>query len=471
MSKESSLIKNTIIVTVGKICTQFISFFLLPLYTSLLSTQEYGVVDLLNTLINLMLPILVLQIDQGTFRYLIDCRDSKTEQNKLLTVTLYFTLSQIIIYTFVFFLFNSFIHNEYKYFLLTNLICSLLSSVFLQISRGLGDNGRYAIGSFLAGAFTVIFNVIFIVFFHFGAYGMLMASLLANLICSIYIFISLKIYKCIKPCYYSKDILYKLLRYSIPLVPNVISWWIINASDRVIISFFMDLSANGIYSAANKFSGVITTLYSVFNLTWTESASVNIDSDDRDEFFSKILDIIIRIFGSICLLVISFMPFIFPIMINSKFKEAYYQIPILIVATMFNILISFYGSIYVAKKKTKEIAKTSFFAAIINIIINCTFIKYIGLYAASLSTLIAYFSMFLYRSYDVKKYVHIMINHKIILSMVFIYIFIIIIYFINIFMLNVFMAVVTTIYSFLINKNNIITVYILFKNKYMKGCI
>ena len=468
MSKESSLVKNTVIVTVGKICTQFISFFLLPLYTSLLSTQEYGVVDLLNTLINLLLPVLILQIDQGTFRYLIDCRDSKVEQNKLLTVTLYFTVSQILLYTVLFFLLNSFIHNEYKYFLLTNLICSLLSTVFLQISRGLGDNGRYAIGSFLAGSFTVIFNVIFIVFFHLGAYGMLLASLLANLICTLYIFFSLEIYKYIKSYYYSKDILYKLLRYSIPLVPNVISWWIVNASDRLIISIFMDLSANGIYSAANKFSGVITTLYSVFNLTWTESASINIDSDDKDEFFSKILDFVIKIFGSICLLVISFMPFIFPIMIDLKFEDAYYQIPILIVATMFNILISFYGSIYVAKKLTKEIAKTSFFAAIINIIINCALIEYIGLYAASLSTLIAYFSMFIYRCFDVKKYVNIKIDYKIIVSMVMMYILTITIYFINNFMFNIFIVITTVLYSCMINKNNIRVAYMLLKNKYLK---
>ena len=230
----------------------------------------------------------------------------------------------------------------------------------------------------------------------------------------------------------------------------------------------MDLSANGIYSAANKFSGVITTLYGVFNLTWTESASINIDSDDKDEFFSKILDVVVKIFGSICLLVISFMPFIFPIMINSKFEDAYYQIPILIVATMFNILISFYGSIYVAKKLTKEIAKTSFFAAIINIIINCALIEYIGLYAASLSTLIAYFSMFIYRSFDVKKYVNIKIDYKINVSMVMMYIVTIAIYFINNFMLNIFISVTTVLYSYMINKNNIKIAYMLLKNKYLK---
>ena len=55
MNREKLLIKNTAIVSLGKICTQLITFFLLPLYTAVLSTEEYGVVDLLNTLTSLLL--------------------------------------------------------------------------------------------------------------------------------------------------------------------------------------------------------------------------------------------------------------------------------------------------------------------------------------------------------------------------------------------------------------------------------
>ena len=62
MSREGKLIKNTAIIMVGKICTQMISFFLLPIYTAILSTEEYGIVDLLNTLISLLLPLITLQI-------------------------------------------------------------------------------------------------------------------------------------------------------------------------------------------------------------------------------------------------------------------------------------------------------------------------------------------------------------------------------------------------------------------------
>ena len=410
MSKGKDLAKNTAIVSIGKICTQLITFFLLPVYTAVLSNEEYGVVDLLNTLTSLLLPIATLQIEQGVFRYLIDCRENKEKQTTLITTIMRFMIIQLIICIIIFLCASQFIHNEYKYFLMANLVMGMFSTILLQICRGLGDNPTYAIGSFITGALTVVLNVIFIVSFHWGAYGMLGATAISNLLCSVYIFMKKKIYKYIKPKQYDKTTLKEIIKYSVPLIPNMISWWIVSASDRTIISAVIGIAQNGIYSAANKFSGVFTTLYSVFNLTWTESASININSEDRDEFFSKILDFVIRFFGCLCLGTIAVMPFVFNVLINEKFAEAYYQIPILILGSVFNILVSFIGSIYVAKKLTKEIAKTSVIAAIINIVVNVVLIKSIGLYAASISTVIAYVLMFIYRWIDVKKYVKFNVN-------------------------------------------------------------
>lgn len=421
MSKGKVLAKNTAIVSIGKICTQLITFFLLPVYTAVLSNEEYGVVDLLNTLTSLLLPIATLQIEQGIFRYLIDCRENNKKQTKLITTVIRFMIIQSAVCIIIFLCVSPLIHNEYKYFLMANLLMGIFSSLLLQICRGLGDNATYAIGSFITGAITVLLNIIFIVVFHWGAYGMLGATAISNLLCSLYLLMKKKIYKYIKPKQYDKKILKEIIKYSVPLIPNMISWWIVSASDRTIISAVIGIAQNGIYSAANKFSGVFTTLYSVFNLTWTESASINISSEDRDEFFSKILDFVIRFFGCLCLGTIAVMPFVFNILINEKFAEAYYQIPILILGSIFNILVSFLGSIYVAKKLTKEIAKTSIIAALVNIFVNIVLIKPIGLYAASISTVIAYASMFAYRWIDVKKYVKFNLNRSLMFILIVMY--------------------------------------------------
>lgn len=469
MSKGNALIKNTAIVTVGKICTQMISFFLLPLYTALLTTEEYGVVDLLNTLINLLVPILLIQVDQGVFRLIIDVRNNKEKENEYISAAWFFMLAQIILYILVFICLYPFIHNDYKIFLGTNLVFYMINTLLLQVSRGLGDNMTYAVGSFITGSLTVILNVIFILGFNLGAYGMLSAGMLANICCAIYIFMKLKLFKRIKWHYYQKDKLKEMITYSLPLVPNVISWWIVESSDRILISLFLGLNYNGIYSAANKFSAVIVMVYGVFNLTWTESAALNIESEDRDEFFSSIFKVILQIFGCICLGVIAFMPFVFPLMINSKFADAYYQIPVLMLGTFFNILIQFLGGIYVAKKLAKEIAKTSFLAAIINILVNVVLIRFIGLFAASVSTLTAYFVLFIYRYLDSRKFVHLKVDKRYVLSLTIVFAIIIFGYYINSTIVHIIIALIALIYAVVVNIGNMNYILNIVKQKLNKA--
>lgn len=465
MSKGKDLAQNTVIVSIGKICTQLITFFLLPVYTAVLTNEEYGVVDLLNTLTSLLLPIVTLQIEQGVFRYLLDCRENKEQQTTLITTVLKFILIQSVICMLIFLCASPFIHNDYKYFLMANLLMGILSSIFLQICRGLGDNKTYAVGSFITGALTVILNVIFIVVFKWGAYGMLIATAISNLLCSIYIFEKKKIDKYIDIKQNDKNLLKDIVKYSVPLIPNIISWWIVSASDRTIISAVIGVAQNGIYSAANKFSGIFSTLYSVFNLTWTESASININSEDRDEFFSKIFDFIVRFFGSLSLGAIAVMPFVFRIFVNEKFAESYYQIPILILGSVFNILVSFLGSVYVAKKLTKEIAKTSIIAAIINIVVNIALIKQIGLYAASISTVIAYLTMFIYRWIDVKKYVNIKTNKLLIIGLSGSFIVVIITYYLSIKIISLAVLLAVIMIAMYINKDSAKYLAEIFKKK------
>ncbi len=413
MNREKQLAKNTVIVAMGKIATRFISFFLLPLYTALLSTEEYGTIDLLNTCISLLLPLLFLQIDQALFRFLIDERKKEERKKTLITTVLVTTFFQTLIFSGFYLLISPFIHNSYQYFLLVNLIFAELSNIFLEIARGFGHNGVYSIGSLITGSFSIILNVILIAFFGWGANGMLAATLFGNVAGCIFVFWKEKLYRYIDLKAYDKKERKKLWKYSIPLVPNQLSWWVVNTSDRVIVTVLLGIGLNGVYSSANKISSICITLFGILNMTWQESAAMYINDNDHAEYFSKMINFIMSIFVSMCLGLIAFMPFLFSfLIIGEGYSGAYYQIPILLVATIFNVLVSLLGSIYVAMKRTKEVAKTSFFAAAINIIIDLALIKLIGLYAASLSTLIAYFTMAIYRYIDIRKYMKIKLDYK-----------------------------------------------------------
>ena len=144
MSREKELIKNTSIITIGKICTQMISFFLLPLYTAVFSTEEFGIVDLFNTIIAFLLPILTIQIDQALFRFLIDARENKEDKTRLITSAFILVALGIVIYSLIFIFIAPLISNKYKYFLLINVLANILSTLMLQVARGLGNNKEYS---------------------------------------------------------------------------------------------------------------------------------------------------------------------------------------------------------------------------------------------------------------------------------------------------------------------------------------
>lgn len=469
MSREKQLVKNTVIITIGKISTQLITFLLLPLYTYILSTEEYGIVDLFNTLVNLCLPIVTFQIEQAIFRYLIEVRNQKDKQKEIVTTSFFSVMIQIIIYAIIYCIVSVFMNNDYKYFLLTNVIACIMSSIMLQIARGLGDNKRYAFGSFLIASLIIIFNVVFITVLRWGAYGMLLANFISHLIGAIYLFIVEKTFTKISYKSFRIDVLKKLLKYSIPLIPNAISWWILNASDRVIITYVINASATGILSLANKFSSVYMSIYNIFNIAWTESVALCINDKDSEEYISRISNIIFNLFASMALGIIAVMPFVFNLFINEKFNESYNLIPILMIAVIFNMLIGLISVVYVAKKDTKAIAKTSFSTAIINIIVNLTTIKFIGVYAAVISTLVAYVSMAIYRYYDVsKKYMKIKLNHKSLLTIFIIGLIVVFAYYIDIIYLNIIALIICIIATIMLNRNSIDVIKTFIINK-LKG--
>ena len=93
--REKSLIKNTIIITIGTVCTKLITFLLLPLYTHILSASEYGMVDLFNTIISFLLPIVSLQIEQAVFRNLLEVRDKAEQQKVIISTSLLFIIGSV----------------------------------------------------------------------------------------------------------------------------------------------------------------------------------------------------------------------------------------------------------------------------------------------------------------------------------------------------------------------------------------
>ena len=443
------------IITVGKVCTQLVSFLLLPLYTAILSTEDYGVVDLLNTLVALLLPIVTLQIDQALFRELVEVRNNESKTAEVVRTGIVSALFQCAIYLGIFICISPWIHNDYKFFLASNVFINAMLGVSLQIARGFGKNKCYAVASFLSASLTIVFNLIFLVGFRLGAKGMLIATFLGQLFAVAYLVLALHIMTYIKNGRCSKEVLGKLLKYSIPLIPNAISWWIIDASDRVIVSSYLGVSQNGILAASLKFAALLTGLNYITTLSWTESIAVAINDKDIESYFNRMMNVFLRFYIALTLGMIACMPFAFPILINAKYQTGYGLVPISLLATLFNVVVGLVSVVYVAKKNTKAIAQTSIMAAIINITTHLLLIKQIGLYAAVLSSFIAFFSMSILRIFDIRKkgYIKIRIDIKLIASTCVALLAVLVAYYSNRVWLQAIALIFTALFAVAINKN------------------
>lgn len=410
-NREKDLTKNTLIITIGRISTQFVSFLLLPLYTALLSTTEYGAVDLVTTLVQLFIPVSSLMIDQGVFRYLLTCNSNKDKKQTITSAIITLLVTSVLV-IIVYGALSTFLQNRYKIWLLLILVVTAFSNLFLQIARGLKQTTDYALASFVCSASTIVLNVICIVSLHMGATGMLFATFVGNLICCIFLFFRLRVGQYIDVGAFSKESVIGQLKFSIPLVPNQLSLWVMNSSDRLIVAFFLGASANGILAVSHKFPAIYMTLFSIFQLAWHESGAIHYFDEDRDEFFTSVIKKMLSVFSTLCLSIIAVLPIVFNWFVNSSYNESYYNIPIYMIAFLFNIVIGLLGVVYVATKKTTEIAKTTIIAAILNIVVNLALVKVIGLYAASISTFIGYLVTMIYRIIDTKKYLKIKYDIK-----------------------------------------------------------
>jgi O-antigen/teichoic acid export membrane protein len=468
MSKKKDLVKSTLILTVGKSASQVISFLLLPLYTAFLSPKDFGIVDLIVTYITLLVPVITIQLEMVAFRFLVDARDDEIEKERVISNILHMDILATILIALFYLLVSHLLHIDYLSLVVLNIIVTVFSNLFLQIARGFGDNKRYAIASIVIGFITLITAVLFVAVLHLGVTGVLLSITLSSVVSAIYLFVSLRLYSYINFKNHDMALKKNLMRYSLPLVPNGISWWVINVSDRTIVSIFVGLASNGIYAVANKFSSIFTSIFSIFSLSWTESASMHINDDDRDEFFSDTASSVVEVFGSLGLLLIAFMPFVFPLIIDKKYNEALLYIPILTLAAFFYAIVGIYSAVYVAKKMTKQVATTSIFAAIINIVLNLLFVKSFGIWAAAISTAIAYGVMAIYRHYDMKKYVNLQYKSGLLLKIAAAYILAIAFYYWNTELGNIINAIIAMTVAYTFNKDTVSGLLSIIKNIYGK---
>ena len=174
------------------------------------------------------------------------------------------------------------------------------------------------------------------------------------------------------------------------MVPNSMSMWVMRVSDRLVVTFFMGVAANAVYSVANKIPQLLTVAQTTFNMAWQENASIASKDDDAPAYYSQMFRAVFDFMAGVFGLLVAATPILFALLIRGDYGEAYYQMPILFLAMFFFSIAGYLGGVYVAYKKTTSVGITTALAAVCNLVFDIATIQWIGLYAASGSTLISY---------------------------------------------------------------------------------
>lgn len=409
MDKYKKLASNTIIFAIGTFSSKILSFLLMPFVTRMMGTGDYGAADLVQQTVNVLIPIVTLQVNSAALRFALDKTKNKADVFTVgVRVTLIgFTVFLFFSYPISLITINDFKLGEYIILIIAFVLISGFRQLCQQFVRGSGQVKLFAVDGIIATATTLLFTILFLGPFKWGVTGYIVA-IIASDACSIMFFtLTAKLYRYVKPKFYEKDILSQMLKYCIPLIPTVILWWIINVSDRYMVTYFIGSSANGLYTAASKIPNFVILFSQIFIDAWQLSAVDEYDSKGRAKFFSKVFRVYTGGVFCVASVLIVMCRLITKILVSDVFYDSWKYVPILIIATTYSCIVNFLASVYMAEKKSLMALLTASSGAVTNIILNLIFIPRMGANGAALATVCAFLVVFTTRGLNTRKYIKI----------------------------------------------------------------
>lgn len=289
----------------------------------------------------------------------------------------------------------------------------VLFNVLQQFLKGLNSIKAYVISGIINTIINIGLNIVLLIVLKRGIYGYLVAFVGGYAVSCVYMIFCEKMWLFLTPI--SKldlGLVKSFLCFCIPLIPNSLSWWISNSSDKYILTFFEGAAVTGVYSVAYKIPSLMAVLSNIFTSAWQISAVDDFGSEESIAFFSDIYNKYSSLYVLITSAIILGIKLIAEIMFSKNFYNAWSFATVLIIASMFQAMCSFLGSIYTTAMKTRMIFITTFIGAIFNIVLNFILIPRIGAYGAAIATLVSYFSVWLIRIIDSRKIIRLNISIK-----------------------------------------------------------
>lgn len=412
MNRYKKLTSDTLIFAISNFSSKVLVFLLLPLYTNCLTTTEYGVVDLINNITNVLFPILSLSVIEGLLRFTYEKNVKRNEILCIGIISIIFSILVLLLMSPLVYLTNSSM-KEYWIYLLFVYSGYSISTTLSYYLRGINCVKAVAIQGIMQTAITVVSNIILLLFFNKGLFGYILSLILSYYITAVLIVIKTKIYMDFNDLKLNITLLKSMLKYCIPMIPSKIAWWINNSADKYYIIALQSIAQSGLYSVAHKIPSMLTVITEIFNQAWQISAIEIYTSDDEKSngFYGEIHQyyILFTMLGASFLIILS--QILGGILFAKDYFVAWTFVPPLIVAAVFSSLSGFYHSIFRAAKMSKVLCITVVSGTIVNLILNYILICNMGTIGAAYATMLAFLVEWIISYIYARKCVELKINN------------------------------------------------------------
>ena len=288
LEKSKKLIQNVFLFFLASFIPKTISFFMVPLYTECLSTLEYGTIDLITTTVQLLLPILTLQVQDAILRFSVAGQD---DPRKVFSIGLRIVSAGFVFLASATFLLTMLgvvdLNGAYIAFFLASYLTGALGNVVNYFLRALDKVKEITIASVITCLITVSCNLLFLLIFRWGVNGYLLANILGHVLSLLYLMLAARLGRYISFRINDPELTRRIIVFSLPMIVSALSWWINNSLDKYILSFFCGVSATGFLAVAYKVPTIISTLGATISKAYSVSVLQNFDPTDKDGFLGQ----------------------------------------------------------------------------------------------------------------------------------------------------------------------------------------
>lgn len=403
MNKYITLLKNTSIFAIGTFGAKILTFLMMPFYTRVLTTEDFGIVDLVVNTANFIIPIVTICIADAIMRYGLDRAINK--KDVFSTGILILICGYLIFLIFIPVFLCIPIISNYTLLIYIFILTSSLNSICSQFVRSRGLVKLYAFSGILNTFLMILSNLLLLWVFQMGTNGYVLSIIIADFLTAMFLFWIADLKKFIKFQRISKAVVKSMVVFSLPLIPTTLFWWVTNLSDRYLVTYMVGESANGLYSTAYKIPTFITMLAGIVLQAWKISSVEEDESADRYRFYTNVFDSYQSVIYLAASFIIILIKPITTILVSQDFYESWKFVPFLMLSVVFQCFASFLSNIYMVVKKNKMSMVTTFISAVVNVALNLIFIPLWGANGAAFATFISCFILFITRVFNTQKFI------------------------------------------------------------------